>query len=81
MPCNSCPFNDGLTEEATQVQNYGCLPSSHDILDYKDKFNVNWRCHGNDNVVCKGLAAVRDYSSGTDVWYSDWYAGKHPELL
>lgn len=30
--CPGCPFNEGLTDEASQAQNYGCLPTAYDII-------------------------------------------------
>jgi hypothetical protein len=55
MACNSCPFNDGLTQEASYVQNMGCLPSSYDIINLKKETGHNWACHSNNEKICSGL--------------------------
>jgi len=61
--CNSCPFNY-CHPESDQAQNYGCLPSSKDILDLKDNEGHNWACHSNPKRVCQGLAEHRDTTKG-----------------
>jgi hypothetical protein len=81
MPCETCPFNDGLNEAATVAQNYGCLPTRHDIIDIKKTTGKNWACHGDETRICGGLAqaakeAGLDISVGPLIKYSNWYLGK-----
>jgi len=47
-----CPF--ALTYISEQIQNYGCLPSSTDILVMKVKYNKTWACHSNPTKPCLG---------------------------
>lgn len=75
-PCDTCPFNDGLTEEATIAQNYGCLPDGGMILDGYDKRGKVWMCHSNEGRICNGLRNNRPNPEGTPVKYSEWYHGK-----
>lgn len=76
--CTSCPFNDGLTDEASQAQNYGCLPTAGDILAMKRETGQNWACHSDESRVCSGLChSAKDAGvslrSGGLVRYSSWY--------
>lgn len=76
--CVSCPFNDNLTEEASQAQDYGCLPSGYDIIKMKRRTGHNWACHDDENKVCAGLCHAAnpkelDLSQGDLVRYSSWY--------
>ncbi len=57
-PCLACPFNDGWTEEATRVQNLGCLPTSGEMLTHFDKTGKAMTCHDTDKP-CRGLCAER----------------------
>lgn len=52
--CEGCPFN--YTEETEIIQNYGCLPTSKDIVQLK-KNNADWKCHSKEHV-CMGLVEV-----------------------
>jgi GNAT superfamily N-acetyltransferase len=76
--CTSCPFNDGLTEEAAQAQNFGCLPTAHDIVVMKRQTGQNWACHDDESKACAGLChgakdAGVDLSEGGLIRYSSWY--------
>jgi hypothetical protein len=53
--CKGCPFNDGLTDEASIIQNYGCLPDKFDIVENHEKLNQVWACHAKPHKVCRGL--------------------------
>jgi hypothetical protein len=67
--CNGCPFNDGWTEEATKLQDLGCLPDAKWIIDQKDRNQKNWACHSNKKHDCAGLAELRDCSTGERVGF------------
>ena len=60
--CETCPFN--YTDASFEVQNYGCLRSSKEILDLKDETGHNWACHSNNQRICRGLQEHRDTSTG-----------------
>jgi len=51
--CSSCPFNEGMTEEADFAQNMGCLPWRGDIIEALSKGKV-WECHSKPGKVCRG---------------------------
>ena len=73
-PCNGCPFNDGITHEATQAQNYGCLPSSFDMVQHFDENGISISCHMRADRLCRGLAKVRPEATTKPIRdYSDWY--------
>ncbi len=66
--CKGCPFNDGLTEEASYAQNMGCLASKFDIINIKKETGHNWACHDNNERVCQGLVkANKDNNLGFDM--------------
>lgn len=82
-PCITCPFNFS-SEEAEQVQNYGCLPTPTDIINLKKKHNANWACHYSDSSnlkTCGGLIQVnKEAGLGFEITedqpkidYSRWY--------
>ena len=76
--CGGCPFNAGLTEEADQAQNYGCLPSPGDIIQMKRQTGGTWACHSDESRMCAGLChaakpAQLDLSTGALVSYRTWY--------
>lgn len=58
-PCNGCPFLDGITDEASQNQNYGCLPTSFDMLQHFDERGVSISCHRKGDLLCGGLLERR----------------------
>jgi len=70
--CIACPFNDGLTEESCQAQNYGCLPSKEDMIHVFDKTGTSLSCHENSKP-CRGLSSVRNVDINKILDYSDWY--------
>jgi len=73
-PCNGCPFNDGLTDEASQLQNYGCLPTAKEMLDHFDQRGSSISCHGNPDRLCRGLSSMRPEAINHPIRdYSDWY--------
>lgn len=53
--CNGCPFNDMITEEASKIQDYGCLPSQFDIKKWQKETGKNWACHSKPAQICAGL--------------------------
>lgn len=55
MACKYCPF--AFTDESEQAQNYGCLPSPHEIIELKRKTGQNWGCHSNDQKICEGYVS------------------------
>lgn len=76
--CPACPFNDGLTEEASQAQNYGCLPTAGDIVTLKRTSGQNWSCHDDESKVCSGLchrakSENLNLAEGGLIRYSSWY--------
>lgn len=76
MCCNGCPFNDGFTLEATQAQNWGCLPTQEDMVSKWDNEQVALSCHEHNNKPCKGLVNFRPEAAfGKVLSYSNWYKG------
>ncbi|MBC8737026.1 hypothetical protein F6X40_09415 [Paraburkholderia sp. UCT31] len=76
--CSACPFNDGRTEQATQGQNYGCLPTAGRLIRLKKRTGLNWACHDDESKVCAGLChAAKEHSlnlaEGGLIKYSTWY--------
>lgn len=61
--CKACPFKDGLTDEATMAQNYGCLPDKFYVVEQFVKHNDVWACHDKPDCVCTG---VKNYCTSTD---------------
>ena len=56
----SCPFS--CSAESEEAQNFGCLPSAHDIVQLKEETGHNWECHGAEGVLCGGFARfLRDH--------------------
>jgi hypothetical protein len=53
MNCRGCPFSG--TDEAEQIQNWGCLPSNSDIVEMYEKKEEVWMCHSNSDRICQGL--------------------------
>jgi hypothetical protein len=54
-------------------QNYGCLPSSFDMVTMFDENGTAMSCHEDDKKACRGLASVRDVSVAEVKAYSVWY--------
>jgi hypothetical protein len=72
-PCEACPFNDGLTDAASQVQNYGCLPTPGDNIRTFDKTGQSIGCH-NGTGHCLGLLQHRPQAVLCPVLtYEQWY--------
>lgn len=74
--CPGCPFNDGVTEEATAGQNYGCLPQPSDMIHIHERYEVSLSCHERQHMACVGLSECVDTSEDEVCAYSDWYHGK-----
>lgn len=74
--CQGCPFNDGLTEEACEGQNYGCLPTPQEMISIHERYGVSLSCHDRQHMACVGLAELVDTSEDEVCAYSDWYQGK-----
>lgn len=74
--CEGCPFNEGMTEEAERIQNYGCLPSAYDILKARKDKNKIWLCHSNEALICAGLAEQEKIFSGELISPTRWYLGE-----
>ncbi len=72
--CKACPFRDGETTEATQAQNYGCLPSSCEMIQAAKNRGLALSCHDDCTTACKGLVeAVPEAASMPVKSYEDWY--------
>jgi hypothetical protein len=76
--CITCPFS--CSDEAEQVQNYGCLPDAHDIIQMKKESGQNWSCHSDATVLCGGFAMrvkeshpELDIRVGGLISYEIWY--------
>lgn len=80
-----CPFS--FTEECDIIQNYGCLPTPHEILHMKIVHDKTWACHDNTSKPCMGgLKYLKneglDYKVNDDLvtekdpWHL-WSGGEH----
>jgi hypothetical protein len=76
--CVTCPFS--CSEEAEMIQNYGCLPDRTDIIRIKESSGQNWACHGDEKVICGGLARYikenrpdLSVKEGGLISYDRWY--------
>lgn len=48
----ACPF--AYTDKSDEVQNYGCLPTPHEIITMRVKHSKTWACHSNVDKPCLG---------------------------
>lgn len=72
-PCIACPFLDGSTHEATQAQNYGCLPTAQEMLQHFDQKGISISCHNRADRKCRGLLAERPEARNKPVRdHVDW---------
>lgn len=84
--CITCPFS--CTDEAEQVQNYGCLPDRPDIIRMKEESGHNWSCHSDDKVLCGGFARYiqeerpdLNIKEGKLISYDVWYREGKEEAI
>lgn len=72
-PCQACPFRDGETEEATQAQNLGCLPTQTEMIQGAEEHGQALSCHDNTRA-CQGLIQTNPKIATLPIkLYSNWY--------
>lgn len=72
--CIACPFRDGETLEATQGQNWGCLPSMQEMIEGVEKRGLALSCHDNDKEVCRGLIEAKPEAALQPIKvHEDWH--------
>ena len=72
--CIACPFRDGETIEATQGQNWGCLPSAGEMIEGVEKRGLSLSCHDDNERVCRGLVeAVPEAAFKPIKSHEEWY--------
>lgn len=52
---SACPF--AFTEASEQAQNYGCLPTMHEIRVMRQHHGKTWACHDSPTRPCIGAIA------------------------
>lgn len=75
----ACPFS--FSEESEYVQNLGCLPTPHEIVQMRVKYGKTWACHADYSKPCLGAirylrAAGQEYKVIDDKLLnetSDWH--------
>lgn len=79
MPmCDACPFN--CTEVSAMAYNYGCLPTTQEIMMLKRDTGKNWPCHDDETRVCSGFASMAKQEGveikGAEIGsYKRWFHG------